>query len=99
MADLFFLPKPEHCDALLGDGVGGAKMPVTSGVIVALILIWRGEVAQEGCNRLARAMERIYHTPWTVRLAEALTVDAERAGLGTVVRINDQRASAPDAAR
>ena len=91
MADLLFLPAPEHRGALLDDGVGGARVPTWTictcerhgqqvqtdglhpwfcpvcctdpidgttikGRETALILIWRGQVAQEGCDRLARVL-------------------------------------------
>lgn len=111
MSDLLFLPAPGHHDALLGDGVGGARVPKvrrawrdapvppdgyigsvvswvwTGGRGDALILIWHGQVAQEGCDRLARAIgeppDLIFHR-WDTERAKALAAHAERAGLGTV---------------
>lgn len=65
----------------------------------ALILIWRDEAAQEGCDRLARAIfeppHALFHR-WDRERVEALAVHAERAGLGRVVRVNDSRAPAPE---
>jgi hypothetical protein len=61
-----------------GGGAGGPYMTTYTCGEYALVLAWRGEVAQEGCDRAARRLGLAMHTTWTIEDCYFLAHHAER---------------------
>ena len=121
MRHTLFVPSAQHRDALLGEGIGGARPPVAEsfdggwnvlpspawggrhpapGLDAALILCWNGDAADEGCDRLTRAVNAArvaagkrpvwrLEGAWDTWSLHSLADDAEAENLGTVTLVEE----------